>query len=238
MGPEATVDFMAQVIALTPAEGDQDHVRMLVENNPQVPDRQKAMLCGEHGPVRRALAAMALHLEGGGAEFLVMPCNTAHAFIEDAIAAVAVPFVSIIDVTIEAITASLAGARSIGLLATDACLSAGVYQHAAEAAGLTLLLPDTQQQEECMALIFRVKAGDTGREVRSRMAGLANMLHDKGADAVIAGCTEIPLVLTDDELDLPLISSTEMLARRTVAIATGALPMPGHSPGDRPTSTT
>ena len=158
MGPDATVDFMTHVIAMTPAGRDQDHVRMLVDSNPQVPDRQEAMR-GDPGPVRDALAAMARGLEAGGARFLVMPCNTAHAFIDDAVAAVSIPFVSIIDVTIASIVETLPQARRIGLLATDACLASGVYQRATAPANLELMLPDAAAQADCMALIFRVKGG-------------------------------------------------------------------------------
>ena len=227
MGPDATVDFMTHVIAMTPAERDQDHVRMLVDNNPQVPDRQEAMR-GDPGPVRDALAAMARGLEAGGAHFLVMPCNTAHAFIDDAVAAVSIPFVSIIDVTIASIVETLPQARRIGLLATDACLASSVYQRAIAPAKLELLLPDVAAQADCMALIFRVKGGDTGAEVRAGMAKLADELIAEGADAVIAGCTEIPLVLSDDALAVPLISSTEMLALRTVEYATGRRQLPAR----------
>ena len=233
MGPEATVDFMARVIAMTPADGDQDHVPMVVQNNPQVPDRQQAMRDGRGGPVRQALKETAQRLEAGGADFWVMPCNTAHAFVSDAVAAVSIPFVSIIDVTIESIRAQVPGARRIGLLATDACLAAGVYQQAMGDTDMTAVLPDEAGQDECMGLIFRVKGGDTGSEVRKRMAVLAETLVRQGAELVIAGCTEIPLVLDAADLSVPLISSTGELARRSVEIATGARALPpggGASP--------
>ena len=199
---------------------------MVVENNPQVPDRQQAMRDGDDGPLRRSLADMAVHLESGAADFLVMPCNTAHAFIQDAVAAVSIPFISIIDVTIQSIIDELPDVRTVGLLATDACLAAGVYQQAVEDTDLTLVLPDAENQKDCMALIFGVKGGDTGTDACQRMVALAEMLIDEGADAVIAGCTEIPLILEADAIDVPLISSTEMLARRTVEIAIGAMPLP------------
>jgi aspartate racemase len=226
MGPEATVDFMARVIALTPADSDQAHVPMLVYNNPQVPDRQQAMRDGHGGPVRQALAASARRLAGGGADFWVMPCNTAHAFVQDAIDAAAIPFVSIIDVTIESLPARSPGLRRVGLLATDACIAAGVYQEAIADTAMTLVLPDKAAQDECMALIFRVKSGDTGALVRERIAALAEALVQQGAEAIIAGCTEIPLVLSDDNISVPLVSSTDELARRTVEHATGARALP------------
>ena len=110
MGPDATVDFMSKVIAATPAEKDQDHLRMLVDSNPHVPNRQEALLRGgeDPGPV---LAAMAKGLQAAGADFLVMPCNTAHAFKDAIIEAVDIPLVSIIDVSVDACAGVAAESR-------------------------------------------------------------------------------------------------------------------------------
>ena len=226
MGPEATIDFMARVVALTPADSDQDHVPMLVDNNCRVPDRQQAMRSGDSALVREALAKMAKRLEEAGAAFLVMPCNTAHAFVEDAVAAVSIPLVSIIDVTVEAALEAAGDARQIGLMATDACLKAGVYAAAARARGLTIATPDPAAQEQLMSLIFRVKAGKTDDAIRDGMAVVARQLVDAGAAALIAGCTEIPLVLRPTDVGVPFVSSTEALARRTVALATGGMALP------------
>lgn len=222
MGPQATVDFMHEVIARTPASGDQDHLRLLVDSNPKVPDRQAAIR-GDDRDVRAALKNMALGLEAQGADFLVMPCNTAHAFVADAVDAVGIPFVSIIDVTIEA----AAGERACaGLLATDACLVSAVYQQAALAAELDLLLPEDDAQAECMRLIRAIKGGDTGTDVRASMTGLARRLIEKGVAVIIAGCTEIPLVLEDDVDGVRLISSTDVLAQKTVDYGLRRLPLP------------
>lgn len=225
MGPQATVDFLNIVIELTPAERDQDHLRLLIDSNPHVPDRQAAMR-GDDSAVRAVLRDMALGLEGQGADFLVMPCNTAHAFIDDAVAAVQIPFISIIDVTVQAIVNAKADARRVGLLATDACIESGSYQRAARTLSLEIVMPGPADQAECMALIAAVKAGDTGPDVRGGMAALASALVDEGVDALIAGCTEIPLILDDDDVPVALISSTDVLAARAVDYALGKLILP------------
>lgn len=225
MGPEATVDFMSKVIALTPASCDQDHVRMIVDNNPKTPDRQAAIK-GDDTAVRAALVAMAKQLQVAGANFIVMPCNTAHAFVDDAIRAIDIPFVHIVEETVREIEHEYPLARQVGILATDGCLVAGVYQKALRAAGKTPVFPGADDQHECMQLIGLIKAGDTSEDVRKRMAGLAARLIEAGADVVIAGCTEIPLVLNDSDIKVPLISSTDVLAKRTVAIATGVVELP------------
>jgi len=217
MGPDATVDFMAKVIAATPAEKDQDHLRMLVDNNPHVPNRQAALLRGgeDPGPV---LAAMARGLEAAGADFLVMPCNTAHAFRDAIVEAVDIPLVSIIDVTVEA----CGDAAAVGVLATDGCVASGVFQDALAGRGKKPLLPDDEQMRELMRLVTRIKAGDKGAEVGAAMLALASALAARGAEAIIAGCTEIPLVLKPGMLDVALVSSTDALAEATVATAQSA----------------
>lgn len=223
MGPDATVDFMSKVIALTPADKDQDHVHMLVDHNPQVPDRQAAILADGDNP-GPMLATMAARLEAAGADFLVIACNTAYAFHEQVTAAVKVPLISIIDVTVAA--AASHGVKSVGVLATEGCLRAGVYQAALDKAGAKAILPTDTEVGELMELIYAIKGGYQGETISSRMAALGKALVERGAEAIIAGCTEIPLVLTDDMLDVALISSTDVLAQETVRLARGESPLP------------
>ena len=225
MGPEATVDFMAKVIALTDASCDQDHVRMLVDHNPQVPNRQDAIL-GDGDDPGQVLADMAADLEASGADFLVIPCNTAYVFEDAILAATHIPLISIVGVSIAAAQESAPDARRIGLLATDGCLRAGIYQAGLEAAGLAAELPTADELRELMSLVKSIKAGEQTDETRSAMAGLAEALVSRGAGAIIAGCTEIPLVLGEDAVSVPLISSTDALAAITVELATGKLPLP------------
>lgn len=225
MGPEATVDFMAKVIAATPAGKDQDHVRMLVDHNPTVPNRQDAIL-GDGADPAPALAEMASRLEAAGADFLVIPCNTAYVFQDSILAATHIPLISIIDVTIAEVVAQAPAAKTVGILATDGCLEARVYQDALEAHGLVPLVPDSDEMVRLMNLIHNIKGGSYSAETKSAMQDLAAALCERGAEAVIAGCTEIPLVLDQSMLPVPLVASTDVLASHTVALARGELPLP------------
>jgi aspartate racemase len=223
MGPAATVDFMATVIAFTPAETDQDHVHMIVDNNPTIPERQDAILRDGASP-GPAMAAMAKRLRDAGADFLVIPCNTAHAFSSQVSAAVDIPLLSIIDVTVAACGAF----DKVGLLATEGCLRSMIYQNAFEKIENELILPSEDELREFMDLTFRIKRGDKGADVTAGMLQLSNALVERGAQAIIAGCTEIPLVLHESMLEIPLISSTDELAKHTVAYARGE-----ESPADK-----
>jgi aspartate racemase len=225
MGPDATVDFMARVLAATPATCDQDHVRMLVEQDPRIPSRQRALL-GKGDSPGPHLAAIASRLEASGCDFLVMPCNTAHHFIADILAATRLPFLSIIDVTMARVRAS--GHARIGLLASAACLHARIYQDAMAAVGVELVLQSRSELADLSLLIGKIKTGDHGPAVRTEASRLGKALVDRGADALVLGCTELPIVLDGSEIDIPTISSNELLAKATVAIATGKAPLPGR----------
>lgn len=225
MGPEATVDFMARVIAHTDADCDQDHVRMLVDHNPHVPNRQDAILHGGQDPAA-VLADMAADLEAAGADFLVIPCNTAYVYQDAILAATHIPLISIIGVSIAAAQERAPGAERIGLLATDGCLQSGIYQAGLEAAGLEMELPSKAELGELMALIKTIKGGKHTEKTARGMEALAEALASRGAGAIIAGCTEIPLVLGNDAVSVPLVSSTDALAEITVKLATGEIPLP------------
>ena len=218
MGPDATVDFMAKVIALTPAGKDQDHVRMIVDHNPKVPNRQHAML-GDGEDPGPTLAAMAVGLERAGADFLVMPCNTAHAFSASIEAAVSIPLISIIDLTV----AACVDFDAVGILATESCLQNRIYQDGLTTKGKESVLPGDQEIAALMRLITRIKSGTRGEEIAGQVRNLAENLVGKGAQAIIAGCTEIPLVLDGSMLAVPLIASTDVLAEATVKIAQGEI---------------
>lgn len=222
LGPAATIDFMNRVLELTPATSDQDHLRLLVDQNPRVPDRQAAVLKGGETP-GKVLASMAAGLEAAGSDFLVMPCNAAHMSQGDIENAIRIPFISIIETTVDAIPA---GVTSVGVLETPACREAALYSSMLRDRGMEYLTPDADGREELLRLIYAIKGGDCGDSIRSAMKSLADALIARGAGAIILGCTEIPLVLCDDDVDVPLIASTAALAIRTVALARGEQPLP------------
>jgi aspartate racemase len=163
---------------------------------------------------------MARRLEQAGAEFLVMPCNTAHAFADHIRRATRLPFINMVHETLLAVEAHTAPG-GVGLLAADGCLMAGLYQKGLADMGRTPVLLDASEQKRFMDLLYRIKAGDAGDEVRDIMRDFARTLIGRGARVIVAACTEVPLVLTAEAVDVPLISSTDVLVARTVERATG-----------------
>lgn len=206
MGPAATLDFLAKLQAATPAARDQDHIRVLMDLNPQVPDRNLGD--GAAGPV---LADMAVRLREAGAQVLAMPCNTAHLHAQQIRQASALPLLDLIDIAI----AATGGAKRIGVLGTRLALD--LYRDRLTAAGLEPILPTNEAERAFMDILYRIKSGETGPAVHALMAACAGGLEQQGAQAVIAGCTEVPLVLSSADLAVPLIDGSAELAKACVA---------------------
>lgn len=239
MGPEATADFFAKLVAATPARRDQDHLHVLIDCDPAVPDRTAAIEGVGPSPAAR-LAAMARGLVDAGAELLVMPCNTAHAF-EAAVrdAAGGVPFVSMIDATADAVVAATAESaapesaapesaaptpRSVGLLATVGTLRSGIYHDAFARRGIAPLVPDADDQRIVNDAIAAVKGGQAREAERSALREVAQRLVRAGAGAIVTACTELPLLLGPgdvmlDGVAVPVIASTDALVARTIRSA-------------------
>jgi aspartate racemase len=217
MGPAATLEFLTKLQAFTPAKSDQDHIRVLVDINPKVPDRN---LAGSGaGPV---LAEMAGALAGAGADVLAITCNTAHAHADLIQRASGLPLIDMIETAASA--ARDLGARRVGVLGTKGALRLYREYLAAQAMGLVSL--DAERQEEFMATIYKIKAGDRGPAVQREMAGYAADLVAAGAEAVIAGCTEAPLAMAAADVRVAFIDPGELLARRCVAVCLGLEPVP------------
>lgn len=227
MGPAATVDFMDKLIKATGAEKEQDNLRLLVDCNPHVPDRNTAAIEGIHpGPV---IAEMAAGLERQGAQFVVMACNTAHAYEADIRAALTVPFVSLIAESAAALVKRHPAAKRVGLLAGTGCLQARLYQDALASRGVEAVLLDEAAQQRFMTLLYQIKRGDSSDAARAEMRALADVLIASGAEVVMAACTEVPLVLSAGDIAVPLLDTTQVLVERTLAYARDGEALPSVS---------
>ena len=228
LGPQATAEFFQQVLDATPAGSDQEHIHLIIESDPTLPNRNDA-IAGRGPSPGPGLAKVARRLEDAGAELVVMVCNTAHAFQAEIQSALRdTPFLSLIDVTIQAVTRDYPEARSVGILAAAGCLDADLYGAAARRHGLVPVGPTDNERAHFMDLLYRIKAGHRGANEGREMCALAEGLARRGAEVLIAACTEVQLVLPKHEVSLPLVSSTEELVRAVVAIGTGTIALPSR----------
>lgn len=220
MGPEATAYFFRLLIASTTAAKDQDHVPVLIWSDPRIPPRSDAILLGGPSPLPALLQGLAL-LEQGGAGLVVMPCLTAHHYIRELTAAAGVPFVDLIEESLRFARARIAKLRRVGLLASSGTVQAGLFHRAFEKRGIEVLAPAPQGQESVMAAILEIKAGRVAGRPRAAIVRAARKLIARGAEAVIAGCTEVPLALTADDIEVPLIEPMSIGARVCIRKAGG-----------------
>jgi len=219
MGPAATLDFFARALGAVPATRDQDHIRLIIDCNPAVPDRNDAV-AGRGPSPAPALIAMAQGLARAGAEILVMPCNAAHAFLGEITAAAKLPVISIIEVTVEQARRAVPHAKCVGVLASSGCIDAGLYQQAFAEHGVETLVPQGASREAFMGVLYRIKAGDLA-STKAEMRAIASDLIAQGAQAIVAGCTEVPLVLAQGDVPVALVNSTDCLVAATIAAARG-----------------
>jgi aspartate racemase len=207
MGPAATIDFLAKLQDATPAERDEDHIRVVMDLNPRVPNRHlETEAAGE------TLAAMAVALKVAGAQILAMPCNTAHVNRTAIEARSGLELIDMLDAAVDA--ARDEGARRIGVLSTP--LARGLYAERLRIANLSGVALSPLGQEALMEAIFAVKAGDLSEQVADVMAAAAAELVQGGAEVIIAGCSEVPIMLDPDRVAVPLVDATEALAMACV----------------------
>lgn len=217
MGPLATADFFAKVLAATPAHGDADHVPLLILSDPRIPPRPPAILGDGESPLP-ALRAARDRLLQAGATALAMPCNTAHYWYDALAADCPVPFLSIVDAACGEVGTLAAPGDRIAIVATRATLASKLFDARIVAMGYVPVLPTARQLDvEILPAIELVKGGDL-QAGGKLLDGIVGRLLDEGASAVVLACTEVPLAL--DAVQSPLrrrcIDSTAALARACV----------------------
>ncbi len=218
MGPAATVDLFSRIVAATPAQRDQDHLHIIVDNLPAIPDRTAAIIGEGPSPLPLMLES-ARRLESVGAQVLGIPCNAAHYWYEELQAGVGVPIIHMIRETGRQLRASYSGAARAGLLATTGTVLSGIYVKELAPFGYKIIVPGSAGQEAVMEAIYGsagIKAGKMGRRARRLLLAAADELAGAGAQVLILGCTEIPLGLRPEDLPLPAVNPNQVLAEALV----------------------
>ena len=216
MGPLATVDFLAKLIDATPADGDGDHVPVVVASIPQIPSRVEAILGQGTSPLPALIAARD-RLLAAGATMLAMPCNTAHHWHAALAGDAGVPFLHIGEAAIAEIARSVAPAAPVGVIATAATHEIGLYAEPLRRAGFGVIVPRGPDAARVADGIACVKRGEVAQGGR-RFAAVLEALARAGAAAVVLGCTEVPpgLAAGGGAPAAPCVDATAALARACV----------------------
>ncbi|MET9319563.1 amino acid racemase [Streptomyces sp. NPDC003038] len=189
MGPAATAEFLRLLALAAPAESDQQHPRIVMLSDPGIPERTGAILAGTDEPVPPLRSGMS-QLASWGADFIAVPCNTAHAFIDRIVPEIAVPVVHIVDATLRA--AMRANPEGGWLAATTGTVFSGIYQKRAADLGYRLLIPEEPEQGDIHEAGVLVKAKRPDR-AGAVLAAAIRRLWERHDLPVLGACTELPL---------------------------------------------
>lgn len=218
MGPLATVKLFEMIVLMTKANSDQEHIHILIDNNTSVPDRTNYILTGDGEDPRIQLIKSAQRLEKAGADYLIMPCNTAHNFCEDIVESVDIPFISMIEETAKYIKNKYQDVKKVGLLATEGTIKAKVYDNVFNKYGIEVLKPSQENQKYVMELIYNIKE-DIPQDSLDGFYGAMDDIRAQGVDIFVAGCTEISVAINLYNLKGNIIDAMRILAISAIKYA-------------------
>lgn len=221
MGPLATADFFRKITIYTKAQKDQEHIHVIVDSNPQIPDRTAFILGKGDNPLHEIIKS-AKRLVDAGADFLVMPCNTAHYFFDEICRNVNIPFINMVEETVNYIIKNYGENISVGLLATDGTINTRVFDKYFINTKMKLLKPQTTQKF-VMELIYKaIKKGDYSIGT-SGFFKTVRELQEMGAEIFILGCTEISSAREIFKFEGNFIDPLDILAKKSIEYAGGVI---------------
>jgi aspartate racemase len=218
MGPLASAQFMLRLTQLTPAERDQDHVPAVLWSDPRVPDRTVAQPAHEADPLPWLLRGIdGLQRTGCGA--IAIPCNTAHRWYDAMRSHASIPILHIVDAAADELRRIDASGR-IGVMATEAALAMRLYQDRLGALGWDCIVPRDDEMQRLVTPAIRLVKLNRLAEAHEPLAVVVRSLAERGAAAVVLGCTEIPLgIQAGPPSALPLVDTIDALAMAAIAWA-------------------
>ena len=215
MGPLATADLLKKITLMTDASADTEHIRIYVDSNTAIPDRTEALLHGGKDPVPEMSSALR-NLEKCGADCIVMPCNTAHAFLPKLQKLTDIPFLDMTEITADSCARRYPGQTGC-LLATTGTLATGLYDEALNRHRIPFMLPDEDERLLLMYLIYDVvKASKPIDPEEEKWSRLLDSLRKRGADFFILACTELPILAGMLQVQGPFVDPTEELAKAAI----------------------
>lgn len=228
LGPAATVDLYDKIVKASPAKNDQEHFKVVIEQNPQIDDRTACLLNGGPDPTI-AMYNCAKRLQKDGCDYIIIPCNTAHAFLPRLLRHLDVPFIDMQQTMLDEIQAKYGKDARVGLMATSGTIATGIYGKKAEKMGMKMFTPDEDHQASVMKAIYGpkgAKAGFTTGECYDDLyRGAEYLVKTYDCNVLILGCTELPLIFHETDnfevagKTVAIVDPTATLARKCVQIA-------------------
>jgi aspartate racemase len=221
MGPLATVHLYERIVLRTKALRDQDHIRVLIDSNTNIPDRTKAIISDGEDPTVELIKSAKI-LENSGVDFLIMPCNTAHYFINTIQEAVNIPFVNMVEETVKYTEKKFGKDTVVGILATDGTIKSKIYENYYANLGIKTVVPE-KTQTDVMKFIYDVIKKGNYNEGTSLMFSAVEELKEMGATSFLLGCTELSSAQYLYKFEGNFINPIEVLTERSIEFAGGQL---------------
>ncbi len=223
MGPLATADLFGKIVERTDASCDNEHLHILIDNNTAIPDRTAAIVKGGPSPLPELIKS-AHALERAGADFLIMPCNTAHYFYDALTQETSLPVLHMLRLTADAMVAD--GVKTVGLLATDGTIATGIYEQLFSEKSVEVVKPEPDGQKAMMSMIYDdIKAGKGQTDRDAIMETLGDMSR-RGVQRFVLGCTELPIAFAKYRFPVPFTDPTTVLATSAIVYAGGRVKAP------------
>lgn len=217
MGPLATMELLKKIILLTDAKSDQEHIHILIDNNTSIPDRTSYIVGLGENPLTYLIES-AQKLERMGADYLIMPCNTAHYFYKQIVQNINIPFLNMIEETLKYISKTNVSEKKIGLLATEGTGNTGIYDEVFNQYGIKILKPSKDKQIYVTEFIYDIKKGKENLDLIGFYQTVDELNH-QGANVLILGCTELSVGYDLYKLKGNYVDPLEILAIQAIDFA-------------------
>ena len=222
MGPESTAIFYQALIKQCQrqyyAKYDEDYPEIFIYNLP-IPD----IVEGLRNPDKTLdmLIMGAQKIDSIGVDFMVMPCNTAHYFYPEMAKSISVPFIPIFLATAKKIKSE--GYKKVGFLSTETTTKYKSFDKDFEKNGIELIVPNKTDQKCVTNIILNILAGEKSDNDRKKLLEIIDRLKENGAEAIVLGCTDLPIILKQEDTDIEVFDTVEILAETTIKYAIGRI---------------
>ncbi|MCC6448132.1 MAG: amino acid racemase [Chitinophagaceae bacterium] len=216
MGPAATVNFFDDIVKISQekygAEQDTDFPIVYLYNTALEGFNETGF--EDMDLVKKQLINDVKKLAGWGADFIVMPCNTVHYFIDDLRASINIPILSIIESTIAEVNKMQY--KKVGIISSASTRHLGLYENKLKDEKIMCIVANEDEQSLLDKVILSVMSGKQGEMEKEILKNIIKRMGNDGAEVVILGCTELPLAININDSDLPLLNTIKILAENAV----------------------
>ena len=223
MGPEATADLYMQIVKIFQskynAKYDADFPPFVIYSLP-LPDVVEISPAKEKEVAEREIVAYLTNgvqrLQAGGADFIAIACNTVQCYLQEMRSAVSIPILSVATETASKLKQE--GYTKVGVLGTNKTINSGLFERECISRNIELIIPSKEQQPIVTEVIMNILAGKANENDKQKLKTIVQTLAEKGAEAIILGCTDLPLLMKQEDFPLPLIDTTNVMAQAVVTM--------------------